>query len=168
MTKKDERISASTLHQLISEYIKDQLSKITPQYPINTCNSDMYIFSRKLGNNIMIRVSDGNENKTHDQVAVLKLISNEFWRMIMGRSGEEITTSGPSHIFFKDKNVEWLTRVSGNSGDKNKTEKEREYLELVRIFISGQIEGAINLIGYRSNVKVQFQGTTTLIEVYCF
>ena len=85
----------------------------------------------------MIRLSDGNENKTHDQVAVLKLISNEFWRMIMGRSGEEITTSGPSHIFFKDKNVEWLTRVSGNSGDKNKTEKEREYLELVRIFISG-------------------------------
>lgn len=169
MSKKEERISPITLNLLLSEYIMDQLANVSPKYPLNTINSDMYLFSRKQGNNIMQRVSDGSINRTHDQLAVLKQISNEFWRFITGKPGEEIKSNGPSHIYFQDRDIELYTRVSASAakGAKEK-EKQDQYKELVRIFQSGLIEGAINQIGYRSNVKVAFQGNYTIVEVYCF
>ena len=90
----------------------------------------------------MYRVSDGSISRTFDQLAVLKLISNEFWRFIVGRPGEDVNSQGLSHIYFKDKDIELYTRVSIGRGEK--IEREKEYVELVRIFISGLIEGAIN------------------------
>jgi hypothetical protein len=160
---KDTRISPSGLNLLITEYITHQLSKISEKNPLNTINSDMYHFSRRLGQNIMLRVSDGPMTRTLDQSAVLKLIHDEFWRFIFGRKGENPNSQGPSHVFFIDRDIELWTRVSGVKG-----EKEQQYVELVRILISGLIEGAITLVGYRSNVKVKFSGVETKIEVHCF
>ena len=88
----------------------------------------MRVFSRRLGSNIMLRIADGSIHRTQDQSSVLRLISNEFWRFIFGRSGDDITSDGPSNITFKDKDVELWTRISGND-----SEKELHYVELVRI-----------------------------------